>query len=344
MQNELEKFVQTNRAAFDSGQPGEHVWQNLEQAFVKPPHSLEGFVNANKEGFDTEEPGAHVWENIEKAFMAKAGKLETFVQDNREAFDTAEPGDQVWQQLERTFVTKATGKLEEFIQANRPAFDAEQPPVYIQQHIEQTFAVPKQTRTATITRSLFLKVSSVAAVIVLACFCTWYITKNGNTVPQQVVASNNTPTKPAEKATDTPETHQQIAQAPAQEDKIASTITPQTSTTKQVPASDIQEDDYNQEIFYYTKLSEIKFNELKKIEKEQPALYKSFATEIKKLDDNYHSLQTMLKKGDADRETVLNAMIANLKMQTEILSKQLYIIHSLKQSKKQDNEPKDKSI
>ena len=340
MQNGLEKYIETNRAAFDSGQPGEHVWQNLERTFVKPPHSLEGFVDANKEAFDTEEPGAHILENLEKTFTAKSASLEAFVHDNKGAFDTEEAGSHVWQQLENTFVTGAT-KLETFVQANRDAFDAEQPPVHIQQHIEQTFATPKQTRTVAITRSLFVKISSVAAVIMLACFCTWYFTKNANNAPQQVVA-NNTPVKPVEKSIDTPV--QQTVPVPAAEDKIAVTETPSsTSTTKEVPASDTHNDEYTQEIFYYTKLSEIKFNELKKIEKQQPALYKSFAGEIKKLDDNYHNLQTMLKNG-ADRESILNAMIANLKMQTEILSKQLYIIHSLKQSKKQDNEIKDKSI
>jgi len=342
MQNGLEKYIQTNRAAFDSEQPGEHVLQNLERAFVKPPHSLEGFVDINKDAFDTEEPGTHVWETLEKTFVAKPGMLEAFVQDNRDGFDTEEPGNHVWQQLEKTFVAKAT-KLEEFVQANRPAFDTEQPPVHIQQHIEQTFAAPKQTRTATTTRSLFVKISSVAAIIMLACFCTWYFTKNANNSGQQQLVANNTPTKPVEKIIDTPAQQQQLTTAPAAADKIASIVTPQASTTKEVPASNAHDDDYNQEIFYYTKLSEIKFNELKKIEKEQPALYKSFAGEIKKLDDNYHNLQAMLKNG-ADRESVLSAMIANLKMQTEILSKQLYIIHSLKQSKKQDNEPKDKSI
>lgn len=342
MQNGLNNFIETNRAAFDSEQPGEHVWQHLEQTFVKPPHSLEGFVATNREAFDTEEPGTHILEALEKTFAAKPGMLEAFVQDNRETFDTEEPGGHIWQQLEKTFVTKVT-ELETFVQTNRDAFDTEQPPVHIQQHIEQTFATPKQTRTAAITRSLYVKISSVAAVIMLACFCTWYFTKNANNARQQVVA-NNTPVKPAEKNTDTPAQQQPTATAPATEDKIASAVTPSTSTTtKEVPASDTHDDDYNQEIFYYTKLSEIKFNELKKIEKEQPALYKSFAAEIKKLDDNYHNLQTMLKNG-ADRESVLNAMIANLKMQTEILSKQLYIIHSLKQSKKHDNEPKDKSI
>lgn len=341
MQSKLNNFIETNRAAFDSEQPGEHVWQNLEQAFVKPPHSLEGFVAANKDAFDTEEPGAHIWENLEKTFVSKPGLMEAFVQDNRKAFDTEEPGGHIWQQLEKTFVTKAT-KLETFVQTNREAFDTEQPPLHVQQHIEQTFATAKQTRTAAITRHLFVKISSVAAVIILACFCTWYFTKNANNYQQQVVA-NNTPVKPAEKNTDTPLLQQPKAIAPAAEDKIASAVTRPATTTKEVPASDTHDDTYTQEIFYYTKLSEIKFNELKKIEKEQPALYKSFAAEIKKLDDNYHNLQTMLKDG-ADRESVLNAMIANLKMQTEILSKQLYIIHSLKQSKKQDNEPKDKSI
>lgn len=311
MQNELEKYIHANREAFDSEEPGAHVWQNLEAAFVKKQGGLEAFIQANRDAFDDEQPGANVWAGIENKFVPQQdGRLEQFVQANKDAFDSEQPGEEVWDNIERAVITQPVKKLSVAYRAN------------------------------------FLKIISIAAVFILLAVSVWYFNADNNKTSTQTVAKAE-PVKtpvPAEQSTSpvtTPATQDKI-NTPSTRDKIAEVKTPvKDNTTQEVTLT--SDDDQTQEIFYYTKLTEIKFKELQKIEKENPALYRSFAGEIKKLDDKYHGLQAMLKT-NADKEAILNAMITNLKMQTEILSKQLYIIHSLKKQKQTKNETTDKSI
>lgn len=309
-------------------------------------NKLEKYIHANREAFDSEEPGAHVWQNFEAAFVKKQGGLEAFVQANREAFDDEQPGANVWAAIEDKFVPHQDGRLEQFVQANRQAFDDEQPGAAVWQKLEETFVPKQEQKTPAIFRSMVAKVISIAAILILVAVSVWQFAAKDNTTTTQPLAQNEKPktSAPAEQLPKpvTLPAEEDKTSAPSAQDKIADVKTPakDNATQEVTPASD---DDQTQEIFYYTKLTEIKFKELKKIEKEEPALYHSFAAEIKKLDDNYHGLQAMLK-GNADKEAILSAMITNLKMQTEILSKQLYIIHSLKKSKQTKNEPTDKSI
>jgi len=309
-------------------------------------NELEKYINVNREAFDNEEPGSHVWQNLEAAFVKKHGGLEAFVQANREAFDDEQPGANVWAAIENKFVPHQDGRLEQFVEANREAFDSEQPGAEVWQSLEKTFVPKQEQKTPAIFRSMVVKIISVAAVIILVAVSVWQFAAKDDTTTTQPVAQVEKPKTivPAEQSAKpvTQPAAEDKTSTPSAQDKIADVKTPaKDNTTQEVtPASD---DDQTQEIFYYTKLTEIKFKELKKIEKEEPALYHSFAAEIKKLDDNYHGLQAMLK-GNADKEAILSAMITNLKMQTEILSKQLYIIHSLKKSKQTKNETTDKSI
>jgi len=307
-------------------------------------NELEKYIHANREAFDSEEPGAQVWQNLEAAFVKKQDGLEAFVQANREAFDDEQPGGHVWAAIENKFIPQQDGRLEQFVQTNRNAFDDEQPGAAVWQKLEETFVPKQEQKTPAIFRSMVARVISIAAILILVAVSVWQFAAKDNTT--QPLAQNEKPktSAPAEQSPKpvTLPAAEDKTSAPSAQDKIADVKTPaKDNTTQEVtPASD---DDQTQEIFYYTKLTEIKFKELKKIEKEEPALYHSFAAEIKKLDDNYHGLQAMLK-GNADKEAILSAMITNLKMQTEILSKQLYIIHSLKKSKQTKNETTDKSI
>ncbi len=220
--------------------------------------------------------------------------------------------------------------LEKFIKVNRAAFDTDEPSDNVWKNIEKTI-VKKEEKKVVQFRSTILRISSIAAIVFLACLATWYFTNKNNTVAPVVAKTNvTTPAQPANK------TAEPIPQQ-AGSDAVAMQA-PKEGSNDETTASD-----YNQEIYYYTKLSEVKSSELRKMAKDQPALYNSFAGEIKKLDSAYRGLQVMLK-GNADKEMILNAMLANLKMQTEILSKQLYIIRSIKQSKKGGDENNIKSI
>lgn len=87
------------------------------------------------------------------------------------------------------------------------------------------------------------------------------------------------------------------------------------------------------EQIHYASLIEVKSAELKRMEQEEPQLYKEFSSEIKKMDLSYQKLKKELPASPNQEETV-KAMIQNLQIQTEILNQQLQIIQQINQIKK----------
>jgi hypothetical protein len=85
-----------------------------------------------------------------------------------------------------------------------------------------------------------------------------------------------------------------------------------------------------QQITQFQEVIELKQNELKQLEKEQPALYKEFISDINSLDSAYTMLKTKLPE-NPNREMLLEAMISNLQMQSDLLTRQLKIIKEIKQ-------------
>jgi hypothetical protein len=119
------------------------------------------------------------------------------------------------------------------------------------------------------------------------------------------------------------------------QDVQATTVT-DTSSMK----SDIGD---NKEMYYYTKLIELKHEELKTLEKDEPLLYKQFSGDVQRLDSVYHSLKTQLPT-NSNREQVIEAMISNLQLQIGLLNKQLDIIKKIKHIKKAEYEKAYKSV
>ena len=220
-------------------------------------------------------------------------------------------------------------EFEKFVRVNREAFDSEQPSEKVWKNLEKQFG-NQDDKKPVIYKSLAVKMIAVAAAVLLVSISIWYLISNKNTT---AVIAKIAPTKDSPVAKTAPPAQQSTKDSPA------TAVVPVTKDS----STENAQSDYKQEIYYYAKLSEIKFNQLKRMEKDEPLLYKNFAGEIKKLDSTYHNLQAMLS-GNVDNEAVLGAMLTNLKMQTEILNKQLDIIHTIKQSKKSKYENNYPSI
>jgi hypothetical protein len=90
---------------------------------------------------------------------------------------------------------------------------------------------------------------------------------------------------------------------------------------------------YGDRMVQYTSLIESKREEIKQIETHDPMMYKEFATEIEKLNQDYQSLQTELSQ-TPNQEDLVKAMIQNLQVQLDILNRQLKIIEKVKQYQK----------
>jgi hypothetical protein len=99
--------------------------------------------------------------------------------------------------------------------------------------------------------------------------------------------------------------------------------------------------EYAKQQMHYASLVETKRTELKEIAKTNPELYKEFSSEIAQMDSTYNKLNSDLA-ASPNQELVLQAMIKNLQIQTQVLTQQLGVLEQYKQAPKDPkNETKD---
>jgi len=196
--------------------------------------------------------------------------------------------------------------LENFIRENREEFDTEVPAPRIWNNLEKILVEPQKKRTGNL---YFMRKWAIAASVIMAVFAASYFfaIRNNNNQPLDGNSSAGT--------------------QPAHEKAMLDEINP----------------GYAKELYHFTQLIELKQNELRQIGKDQPELYRQFMGDITKLDSAYTSLQKELP-ANPNREQLLEAMIQNLQLQTELLNQQLRVIKQIKQSKTSSNESNSKSI
>jgi len=99
--------------------------------------------------------------------------------------------------------------------------------------------------------------------------------------------------------------------------------------------------EYAKQQMHYASLVETKRTELKEIAKTNPELYKEFSSEIAQMDSTYNKLNSELANSP-NQELVLQAMIKNLQIQTQVLTQQLGVLEQYNQAPKDPkNETKD---
>lgn len=192
--------------------------------------------------------------------------------------------------------------LEKFIRDNREQFDNDEPRPQVWSELEKQLA-PPETKGKVLAMK-FLRLGIAAAIVVLAGIGVFYLVIGPSGESDPVAQSQGTKTNPL-----------------TNENKLLEEINP----------------GYAKEVYHFTQLIELKQTELKQIEKENPVLYKQFLGDINKLDSSYLLLKKELPV-NPNREELLEAMIQNLRLQTELLNQQLFIIKQIKQSKSKTNE------
>jgi hypothetical protein len=197
-----------------------------------------------------------------------------------------------------------SSRLEQFIRDNREQFDSEEPSPLVWKKMEQQL-VPKKATGKVIAMKL-LRWSAAAAILVLAGTGVFHLLK------------------------DKPDGNNPVAVTPAAKEKTGNDLLNEINPT------------YAKEVYHFTQLIELKQSELKQIEKENPALYKQFITDINTLDSSYNALKKQLPE-NANREQLLEAMIQNLRLQADLLNQQLQVIQQIKQSKRENHEVNSKT-
>ena len=232
-----------------------------------------------------------------------------------------------------------SSQLEQFIRDHREEFDTEDPAPKVWEGINQDLG-SGDVRKGPIVRIDFLRWSVAAAVTIGVVAGIWYFSGSGRKdVGTNLAASNKSSSPISSKTKDAAVTPQNTTTSVINpKDTLAAGIDTNTN-----PAYAEEEGNYKEELYHFAKIVEIKHKELKRIEKDEPLLYKQFAGDVSNLDSVYHSLQEQLTK-NPNREQLLEAMIQNLQLQMRLLNHQLDIIKQINHSKKSEYENAYKSI
>ena len=218
-------------------------------------------------------------------------------------------------------------KLEQFVKDNREDFDKFEPGPVVWHNIQQQLKKPAQKQGILISMKV-LRWSAAAAIIIILGAGAYYFINNNKKGKENELATNKKETKATN---DLP------------------VVTPHDSVTKEIPQNLahnktddqqlVKSDDaeFNEEIVHYTRLVELKQNQIMKIKTTEPLLYQKFAGDINKLDSTFHTLKKQLPV-NPNREQILEAMIQNLQFQEALLNQQLNIIKKIKQTKKTEYE------
>ena len=160
--------------------------------------------------------------------------------------------------------------------------------------------------------------------------------------PGTTIVAKNQPTTKAKATAPTNNLPQRDSVAKSSQQQIAQITKPDNTNKNGVDAGTDLMSDQQKEMVYYAKIVDLKHDELKKIKKDEPLLYKQFSGDVYKLDSVYQSLKKELPK-NPNREQLLEAMIQNLQLQMELLNRQLHIIKQINNSKKSAYEQAYKS-
>ena len=241
-------------------------------------------------------------------------RLEQFVSDHREEFDSEEPGKKLWDKI---------------------CVDLEQP-----KKEEKKGIVVRLTRTS---------LSVAAAVLLIVIAGIWYMAAHrtsgtqgtsGTPASNEVVQADPGKTQPAggEQAQLPADTGTK-GTPPEKEQLVKTTEAPKNEP----PVKNDERSIVREEMVHYARLVELKHQELKIIEKDEPLLYRQFASDVNKLDSVYHGLQQQLPK-NPNKEQLLEAMLQNLQLQMGLLNHQLDIIKQINHSKKTAYEKAYKTV
>lgn len=187
--------------------------------------------------------------------------------------------------------------LERFIRDNREAFDHMEPAPMLWDKIGASLGEQKQPKDSRVVRMSRVR-WAVAATLFLALAGTLgyilFLKDSGG------------------------DGRSQVAGRTEHIDPLVSQIDPQ----------------YAKLVSQFTEVIESKQTELRKIEKDDPALYQKFSGDIHKLDSAYHVLRGTLN-ANPNTEQLLQAMISNLQLQIDLLNQQLTVIKKIKEPKTQ---------
>ena len=190
-------------------------------------------------------------------------------------------------------------EFEKFIRKNRNDFDDAMPSDKVWKEIEKTLPVKKEARRFTLMD--IYKWSAAAAIFFIALTSVYFL------VIKKYSHETLLTKKGAEENSPRPDYLNSISIENAAEFKQASESV------------------------------EIRQKELRSAIANNPELYKKFQQDLNTLDSSYRLLRDQADQS-VNRDVIIKAMIQNLQLQSELLGRQLMILHEFKTTKPLKNE------
>jgi len=192
-----------------------------------------------------------------------------------------------------------SNEFEKFIRKNRNDFDDATPSDKVWKEIEKTIPVKKEAKRFTLTD--IYKWSAAAAIFFIALTSVYFL------VIKKYSHENLTTKKETEENSTRPENLNSMSAEYAAEFKEA------------------------------TDAVESRQKELRSAIANNPELYKKFQQDLNTLDSSYRLLRDQANQS-VNRDVIIKAMIQNLQLQSELLGRQLMILHEFKTTKTSKNE------
>lgn len=192
--------------------------------------------------------------------------------------------------------------LENYIRRHRREFDSDTPADHVWKQVEKS--IPPNRTVRLFSSRKFYQWTAVAAVFLVMLSSVYILT--------------------AEKDTDRENISQENIQAPL---------------TNHGALREIRNiaPDYIPQFNRIYQVLETRQTELSHIQKDYPALYEQFQDDLAVLDSSFQLLKNKAMQSP-NKDVILQAMIQNLRLQEELLNRQLIIIQQFKNSKKSENE------
>ncbi len=193
--------------------------------------------------------------------------------------------------------------LEKFIRKNRGDFDEADPSDKVWKNIERSLPVQKEAKRFTI-RDIY-KWSAAAAIFFIALTSVYFL------FIRKLTTSDK--------------------------DEIPTVKTDQPTNPSRLDNFNSISIEYAAEFKEAEQVVEVRQKELRAAIANHPELYRKFQQDLNTLDSSYRLLREQASQS-INGDVIIKAMIQNLQLQSELLGRQLMIIHEFKTTKTSTNE------
>jgi hypothetical protein len=229
--------------------------------------------------------------------------------------------------------------LENFMEQNKDAFNDYEPSAKLWDKLEADLKINNVVlhQKAAVRKINIYKWVAAASVILLIGGGIFFFTQKSTEPIQPNIAKQHDEQKATESITTIDTAKNNISTPQNKENKFIAKQPFENNVEKQKLSKYIVEDEemmaFNESRAHFAKLIAYKGNEIKKLAKNDPEVYKNFSEDIAELNETYKQLNKQLPQTN-NKSALINAMIYNLQVQIDLLNKQLIILNKIETIKK----------